>query len=310
MRSLFVKKVFESLITLFCVASFVFILMHQAPGSPFDEEHFLSEDVIGAFNKQYGLDKPFFIQYLIFLKGVITFDLGPSLSFEGLKVAKIIQESFPVSLKLGALSFCTSVILGFALSVFLVFSKSTFSKRLSNFLNTSFLAMPSFIAATFLQYVFAMKLDLLPVSGHYSFKHLILPSLSLSLIPAGVIARLLKTKLQEVLKLPYTLSAKSKGLSPTRLFFFHLLPGAIFPTLSYLGPLAATLLTGSFACEKVFALPGLGSWFVLSLNARDYPVIAGLTLFYTLFVLAFSFLVDMLYAQFDPKLKQDVYEVD
>lgn len=310
MKGIFLKKLIESLITLFFVASFVFVLMHTAPGSPFVDEHFMSEETILCLKNHYGLNKPILIQYLLFLKGIITFDLGPSLSFEGLTVINIIKDAFPVSLKLGSLSFFISVLMGFSLGTYLVFSKSWLSKKLSRFINTSFLAMPSFIAATVLQYVFAMKFNLFPVTGHYSLKHLILPSLSLSLIPAGVIARLLKTKLIEVLKEPYTLSAKSKGLSPSRLFIFHLLPGAIFPTLSYLGPLAATLLTGSFACEKVFALPGLGSWFVISLNARDYPLIAGLTLFYTCFVVVFSFSVDMLFAKFDPKIKKDVYEIE
>lgn len=310
MKGLFFKKAFESFMTLLCVASFVFILMHMAPGSPFVDEHFMSDDALSCLKKHYGLDKPLIIQYFIFLKGLFTANLGPSLSFDGLSVSQIIRQAFPVSLKLGSLSFLMSVTLGFSLSIYLVFSKSGLSKKLSSFLNTSCLALPSFIAASVLQYVFAMKLNLLPVTGHYSLKHLILPALSLSFIPAGVIARLLKTKLLEVLKEPYTLSAKSKGLSTSRLFFFHLLPGALFPTLSYLGPLAATLLTGSFACEKVFALPGLGSWFVISLNARDYPLIAGLTIFYTCFVLGFSFFVDLLFAKFDPKVKKEVYETD
>jgi oligopeptide transport system permease protein len=310
MKGLLFKKSLESLMTLLCVATFVFLLMHLAPGSPFIDDHFMSDEMMTCMRKHYGLDKPFIIQYALFLKGIVTANLGPSLSFEGLTVMQIISQAFPVSLKLGSLSFLFSLTLGFSLSVFIVFSKSFFSKKLSKVLNTTCLAMPSFIAASVLQYVFAMKLNLLPVTGHYSLKHLILPALSLSLIPAGVIARLLKTKLQEVLKEPYTLSAKSKGLPPVRLFVFHLLPGALFPTLSYLGPLAATLLTGSFACEKVFALPGLGSWFVISLNARDYPLIAGLTLFYTCFVLGFSFIVDLLFAKFDPKVKREVYEKD
>lgn len=310
MKSLIFKKTFESSLTLFFVATFVFLLMHFAPGSPFLDEHFVNNETLSCLKKHYGLDKPFIIQYLLFLKGIATANLGPSLSFEDLNVTTIIKQAFPVSLKLGSLSLIISVLLGFFLSVFLVFSKSFFSKKLARFFNTTCLALPSFIAASILQYVFAMKLNLLPVTGHYSIKHLILPSISLSLIPAGVIARLLKTKLLEVLKEPYILSAKAKGLSPTRLFIFHLLPGAIFPTLSYLGPLAATLLTGSFACEKIFALPGLGSWFVLSLNARDYPLIAGLTLFYTCFVLGFSFIVDLLFARFDPKIKKQSYEQD
>lgn len=307
MKSFILKKSFEAGLTLILVATFVFILMHLAPGSPFADEH-LSEEILSAMKQHYGLDKPLMIQYFLFLKGLLTANLGPSFSFENLSVTKIIKQAFPVSLKLGLLSFFFSLILGFSLSIFIVFSKSSLSQKVSKFLNTTCLAMPSFIAASILQYIFAMKFNLLPVTGHYSFKHLLLPSISLSLIPAGIIARLLKTKLQEVLKEPYTLSAKSKGLSPTRLFVFHLLPGALFPTLSYLGPLAATLLTGSFACEKVFALPGLGSWFVISLNARDYPLIAGLTLFYTCFVLGFSFCIDLLFAKFDPKVKQEVYD--
>jgi oligopeptide transport system permease protein len=193
--------------------------------------------------------------------------------------------------------------MGFCLSVCLVFGKNRYIKKIACFTNSAYLALPSFVACVLLQYVFAIKLDLFPISGFYEFRHLILPALSLSLIPAGVIARLLKTKLEEVLKLPYTLSAKSKGIGPVRLFIFHLLPGAILPTLSYLGPLAATLITGSFACEKVFAIPGLGSWFVMSLNARDYPLIAGLTLFYTVFVVGFSLCVDLLMGFIDPKLK-------
>jgi oligopeptide transport system permease protein len=308
MRQFLVKKITEALITLFLVATLIFALMHLAPGNPFIDEHVMSHEAISTLKAHYGLDNSLPHQYIRFLKGIVIGDFGPSLSIEGVRVSMLISQGFPLSLKLGSLAFFFSLIFGFFLSLSLVFSTSPVSRKITRVLNTSCLAMPSFIAAVLLQYVLAIKLDLFPASGSYSMRHLILPALSLSLIPAGIIARLLKTKLEEVLELPYTLSAKSKGLGPIRLFFFHLLPGALLPTLSYLGPLAATLVTGSFAAEKVFALPGLGSWFVMSLSARDYPLIAGLTLFYTLFVVGFSFLVDMLYALFDPKLKGEFYE--
>ena len=303
MKGYLAKKILEGLFTLFIVASVIFFLMHLAPGNPFMDEHSYQSESIEILKAHYGLDKPIWLQYLKFLKTLLFGDLGPSMSYENVNVSLIIKQAFPVSLKLGTLSFFLSILMGFCLSVCLVFGKNRYIKKIAWFTNSAYLALPSFVACVLLQYVFAIKLDLFPISGFYEFRHLILPALSLSLIPAGVIARLLKTKLEEVLKLPYTLSAKSKGIGPVRLFIFHLLPGAILPTLSYLGPLAATLITGSFACEKVFAIPGLGSWFVMSLNARDYPLIAGLTLFYTAFVAGFSLCADLLMGFIDPKLK-------
>ena len=303
------KKFLEASLTLFLVASLVFILMHLAPGSPFIDEHLINSENLARIKNHYGLDLPLPIQYLKYLFGILKGDFGPSLTIEGVYVSTIIKQAFPLSLKLGSLAFSFSLLLGFLLSLILVFSPLKYIKKGAWLLNVSLLALPSFIASVLLQYVFAIKLDLFPPSGSEGLEYLILPALSLSLIPSGIIARLFKSKLEEVLALPYTLSAKSKGLSFSRLLFFHLMPGALLPTLSYLGPLAATLITGSFAAEKVFAIHGLGSWFVMSLNARDYPLIAGLTLFYTLFVLGFSFIVDVLYAMLDPKLKGELYEM-
>jgi oligopeptide transport system permease protein len=297
------KKFLEALVTLFFVASFVFLLMHFAPGSPFLDEHFLQGDNFQLLETYYGLNLPLYEQYVHFIFGILKGDFGPSLSYEGVSVSCIIKNAFPLSLKLGSLAFFMTIFFGLSASFLLALSHNPILKKIISFLNTSALALPSFVACVLLQYLFAIKLDLFPVSGAASWYHLILPAISLSIIPSGIITRLLVNKLKEVLAMPYTLSAKSKGLSPFRLFVFHLIPGAILPTLSYLGPLAATLITGSFACEKVFALPGLGSWFVISLNSRDYPLIAGLTLFYSIFVIAFSFIVDAASSLFDPKLK-------
>lgn len=306
MKQYLAKKLKEALVTFFVVASCVFFLMHFAPGSPFADERILSDEAAKALNAHYGLDKPLMLQYIRYLKGLCIGDLGPSLSIEGLKVFHIIKQAFPISLKLGSLAFVLSITLGLSVALGSIFLKSKSLTKASKATNLMFLAMPSFIASVLLQYVFSIVMPLFPATGYNSFSHFILPALSLSLIPAGVIAKLLKTKLQDVLCQPYILSAKAKGLSFFRILIFHIFPGALLPLLAYLGPLAATLITGSFAAEKVFALPGLGSWFVMSLNARDYPLIAGLTLFYTFFVLSFSFLVDLIYCLLDPKIKQEL----
>jgi len=300
------QKLRGTLLTLWTVATLLFILMRLAPGNPFLDEHLLTEESLEAMQRHHGLDKPLAIQYLVYLKKLLLCDLGPSLHFDGIKVSTLIAQAFPYSLTLGSLAFFFAVFLGFFLSLFLVFSKSRLALRVAKMLNTSFLSTPSFIASALLQYLLAILWPIFPSTGGDSLFHLILPALSLALVPSGVIARLLKTKLEEGLDMPYTLSAKAKGISSFRLIVCHLLPGAILPTLAYLGPLAATFITGSFAVEKVFAIPGLGSWFVVSLFNRDYPMIAGLTLFYTFFVLGFSLIVDLLYMWLDPKLKTEL----
>jgi oligopeptide transport system permease protein len=304
MQKLIVYRTAQGLLTLFFIATCVFWLMHSAPGSPFLDEHAFNSDVIARFKTHYGLDLPIYQQYFIYLSKLLKGQCGPSLTMEGVNVSLIIKEAFPISFILGLLSFCFTLTSSLFLSLCIVLSPSKILKLVGTFLTSSCLALPSFVASALLQYLVAIKLHLLPLTGAYSLKHLILPALSLSLIPIGIMTKLLVSKLKEVQAMPYTLSAKTKGLAPFRFFIFHLLPGAVLPTLSYLGPLAATLMTGSFACEKVFALPGLGSWFVMSLNARDYPLIAGLTLFYSLFVIGFSLLVDLVSGFFDPKLKK------
>jgi ABC-type dipeptide/oligopeptide/nickel transport system permease component len=306
MLTFFIKKFQQGALTFLAVATLVFFMTHLSPGSPFIDEHLLHDETLEIFKNHFGLNKPLFTQYLLFLKGIFSFNLGPSLVSEQTLVMDIIKQAFPVSLSLGALAFIFALIIGFSISILRVFVLNKFLKSSLKTISISLISLPSFIASVFLQFIFAICFKLFPSTGYGSFYHLILPALSLSLVPAGVISRLFKSKLEDVLLEPYVLSAKAKGIGFFRLLIFHLMPGALLPTLSYLGPLAATLITGSFACEKVFAIPGLGSFFVSSLASRDYPLIAGLTLFYTFFVIAFSFLTDFLYASLDPKLKKEL----
>ncbi|MCX6988405.1 MAG: ABC transporter permease [Chlamydiae bacterium] len=296
------KKIFFFLLSLFTITSITFFLMHSIPGDPFTQDKAIPEEIMQAMYKHYGLDKPLFLQYLTYLKGLLLGDLGPSFKYQGRTVNEIIAEGFPVSLALGLEALCLSIGFGLLIGAIAAWKYHRWQDNLMMLIAILGLSIPSFIFATFLQYLFAMKLDLFPIARWGSFSHTVLPALSLSVLPTACIARLIRSNMLEVLQYDYIQTAKAKGLNALTIVSRHVLRNALLPVITFLGPLTASILTGSFAIEKIFGIPGLGQWFVLSIANRDYTVIMGTTIFYSALLMFCVFVVDLLYCIIDPRI--------
>ncbi len=275
------------LLSLFLVTTLTFFLMHAIPGDPFVQDKAIPEEILRALHKHYGLDQPLYVQYLKYLDGILHFDFGPSFKYEGRTVNNIISDGFPVSLCLGMEALVLSVFGGIVLGSIAALNHLRWQDQLTMVLAVVGISVPSFILASFLQYLLAMKLDLLPVARWGSFAQTIMPALSLAALPMAFIARLTRSNMIEVMQQDYIQTAKSKGLNAFQIIVRHVTRNALLPVVTYLGPLAAAVMTGSFAIEKIFGIPGLGQWFVTSITNRDYTVIMGTTIFYSA-ILMFS----------------------
>ncbi len=290
-------------LSLFFVASLTFLLMQVVPGDPFLQEQAVPEEIMKSMYKHYGLDQPWYIQYGRYLKGLITWNLGPSFKYEGRQVNNIIQEGFPISFILGLEAITISLSVGVFLGSFSALWKGKWQDHLCMIIAVIGISIPNFIMATLLQYLFAMKLNLLPVARWGDFLHSILPAISLASLPTAFIARLTRANMVETLEQDFIQTARSKGLSETQVIFKHVLKNSFLPVITYLGPLSSTVLTGSFIVEKIFGIPGLGGWFVTSITNRDYTVIMGVTIFYSTLFMLTIFFVDLIYTWIDPRIQ-------
>lgn len=304
MVSYLIKKLFLLIFSLFIVSTLTFFLMHAIPGDPFTQDKAIPEEILKAMYKHYGLDQPLYYQYIAYLKGLICFDLGPSFKYQGRSVNDIISEGFPVSLCLGLEALSLSLFLGITLGAIASLKHQRWQDHTTMGVSVIGISIPSFILATFLQYLLAMKLDLFPVARWGSISQTILPTLSLAALPTAFIARLTRTNMIEILQQDYIQTARAKGIGSFAIMFRHVLRNALLPVVTYVGPLTAAVLTGSFAVEKIFGIPGLGQWFVMSITNRDYTVIMGTTIFYSALLMVCVFIVDILYCFIDPRIKR------
>jgi len=279
--------------------------MKAIPGDPFTQEQAVPEEIMKSMYAHYGLDQPIFVQYVKYIKGLLTFDLGPSFKYEGRSVSDIIKEGFVVSFVLGSFALIISISFGLVLGSIASVYRGRWQDRLAMFVAVVGMSVPSFIFATVLQYAFSIKIHLFPIARWGSLAHVILPSFALAALPMAFIARLTRTNMIETLQQDYILTAKSKGLSTWQILLKHVLKNSLLPVITYVGPLSATIITGSFIVEKIFGIPGLGGWFVTSISNRDYTVIMGVTMFYSTILLFMVFLVDILYFFLDPRIQKN-----
>lgn len=303
MTQFLLKKIIILLVSLFMVATLTFALMQMIPGDPFTQEKAVPEEILKAMYRHYGLDQPWYVQYWRYMKGLVTFDLGPSFKYQGRTVSEIIREGFPVSLTLGLEALLLSIFSGIGLGCIASLKHAKWQDHFTMVFAVLGISVPSFILATFLQYFFAMKLDLLPVARWGTFDHSILPAIALAALPTAFIARLTRSNMVEIMQQDYIQTAQSKGLNSFQIVLRHCLRNALLPIVTYLGPLTTAILTGSFAVEKIFGIPGLGQWFVMSITNRDYTVIMGTTVFYSAILMLSVFLVDVLYCFIDPRIQ-------
>lgn len=279
------------------------MLMHSIPGGPFTSEKQLPEQIMKNIEDRYRLNDPLWKQYADYLGNLLKWNLGPSFKYESMTVNDIINSGFPVSGLLGSLSIALAVIIGIPMGITAALRQG---KLLDNFvmvLATIGFSVPSFVMASLLMFVFAYKLGWLPAAMWGTPQQVIMPTICLMFLPMAYIARLVRSSMIEVMQQDYIRTARAKGLSERMVVFRHALKNAIMPAVTYIGPLAATLLTGTFVIENIFAIPGLGRHYVTSIYNRDYTVIMGVTVFYAIFLVVFNFATDLVYGFIDPRIK-------
>jgi oligopeptide transport system permease protein len=297
------KKAFMLLASLLVVVTGTFFLMHAIPGDPFIGDRVIPEEVMQSLYAYYGLDQPLWKQYIKYLKELFSGNLGFSIVYQGRSVNQFIQEGLPISMRLGFQALFLAIPTGIFLGTWASIKKSKWQDTFAMVISTIGVSVPNFVLASLLQYLFAVKLHLLPVARWISFEHTILPTLALAALPTAFIARLTRSNMVEVLQQDYIRTAKAKGLPLFQIALKHGLRNAILPVITYLGPVATQILTGSFMIEKIFAIPGLGQWMIHSINGRDYPMILGLTVFFSASLMISMFLIDLLYSMIDPRIR-------
>ena len=297
------KRAIMSLITAFLVATLTFFVMNMVPGGPFLSEKAVTPQAQAAMEAKYGLDKPLFQQYTTYMTGILKGDFGLSIKKSGRTVSQIIGTKFPVSAKVGGLALILAVCTGIPLGAVAAFNRGKFIDNLLVVLSTAGIAIPSFLSSTILIYIFTTKLKWLPSLGLKDAQSYIMPVVALALYPTFYMARLMRSSMLDVMGQDYMRTAKAKGVTTFKAIFKHALRNAILPVITYLGPLLAALMTGSFIIEKIFNIPGLGSEFVSSITSRDYPMIMGTTIFLAVFIIIMNLFVDIAYAIVDPRIK-------
>ena len=297
------KRVGLAIVTIWAVATLTFFLMNMVPGGPFLSEKAVSPAAMAALEAKYGLDKPLGQQYITYLTDALHGDFGDSLKQRGRTVMSIITTKFPVSAKVGGVAIIVSLCLGVPLGCYAAMHRGKFLDNLISVISTCGIAVPSFVICTVLMYFLGVNLKILPTYGLTSWKHYIMPVLSLSFYPTAYIMRLMRSSMLDVLGLDYMRTAKAKGLAEQKRIFKHALRNAILPVITYMGPMIAYTLTGSFVVEKIFTIPGLGGEFIGSINSRDYTVIMGTTIFLATIIVVMTVVVDIVYKLVDPRIK-------
>jgi len=292
-----------SLLTLFVITTVTFFLMHLIPGGPFTGDKVLPPNILHNLEVKFGLNKSLGQQYFNYLMNIVRGDFGVSVKQQGWSVSGIISTKFPVSARLGLVAVAFALISGTILGIISAFKNGKAADHTVMVIATLGTSIPSFVIATVSMIIFGVMIKLLPTYGLTSWQNYILPAFALSLFPLSFIARLMRSNMIDVIHQEYIKTARAKGLSEGKVIFKHALKNAILPVVTYLGPLMAGVLTGSFIIEQVFSVPGLGAFFVTSIENRDYSVIMGTTIFYGAFLIMMNFIVDIMYMLIDPRIK-------
>ena len=303
MTAFLLRRLFSGAIVLFVVASLTFGILQLVPGGPFDKEKKLPAEILANIQAKYQLDQPLWKQYLLYIHGLVQGDLGPSYKYIDRNVNDILKETLPVSAQLGTLALLVTLILGLGTGISSTIRPNSIFDRLVIFLSTLGISIPNFVLGAGLIWGFALGLGILPAARWESFNHAILPALTLGIPSAAFLARLTRSSILEAAGEDYVRTARAKGLSENRILTKHILKNSLIPVVTVFGPLAAALITGSFIVEHIFAIPGMGRFFVTAVANRDYPLIMGVTLVYTTFLVIANLVVDILYSLLDPRMR-------
>ena len=304
MSKYILKRLLLSIITIWAVITITFILMNAIPGNPFaNENRKIPENIYENLMKKYGLDKPKTEQYITYLKNIAKFDFGKSMRSDTETVNEMISRGFPVSAVLGFEALLISLIFGPTLGVIAALYRNKAPDYISMIISIIGVSVPGFLMGTFLIQFVATKFDCIPIGGWGGFRHTILPSITLAMMPLAQISRLMRSGMLEVLNQDYLKTARSKGLAGSVIIMKHAVRNAILPIVSILGTTISNLLTGSFVIEKIFGIPGIGMFFINSVFNRDYTLIMGVTVFYSIVLIITMLLVDIAYTLIDPRIR-------
>lgn len=302
------KRLFYALITVLVLTILTFFMMRLLPGDPFVGAKAIPEATMEALRVKYGLDKPLLTQLFLYVNNVFHGDLGISIQYNR-PVNDIIKQAFPYSFDLGIRALLFATIIGIFLGIIAAVKRGTKWDTVSMLIAIIGVSVPSFIIGSILQYYLGLKLyqwtgiKVFPITGWSTFASKIIPSFALSFSSLATISRLMRTSMLDVLGQDYIKTAKSKGLSQKNIIIKHAVRNAIMPVITVLGPIAATVLTGAFVVENIFAIPGMGKFFVQSIQTQDYTMISGTTLFYGVFLVVANLIVDIAYGFIDPRVK-------
>ena len=322
MTTFVVRRVLWTVPILWVVVTIVFFMMRSIGGDPFRRGPLLGLSNVGWVKygdyqppaikrnqrERYGLDLPWYEQYANYLKGVATFDFGPSLSFRNVRVNELIKELAPRSLELALLSFAWAMAIGIPIALLAAMRPGSLFDYGARLVSGLGLALPNFFVATLLVYYLSVKLGVLPTSGWTAgWRNKILPSFTLGLLPMAYCVRLLRGSMLETLELDYIRMARAKGLRTGRVVVGHALRNSLIPLITVSGPLLGYMITGSFVVENIFAVPGMARYYVASVLARDYTVVLGFTVMLALLIVAVNLVVDVAHRALDPRLREQSY---
>jgi len=303
-----IKRLFYAFLTVLVLVALTFFMMRLLPGDPFIGEKHIPETTMKALNAKYGLDKPMITQFFMYLNNVLHGDLGTSIHYNR-PVNDIIAQAFPYSFDLGIRSLIFATIMGVLLGIVAAVKRGTKWDTITMLFAIIGVSVPGFIVGALLQYFLGLKMfqwtgvRIFPITGWTTFSSKILPAFALSFGSLATISRLMRTSMLDVLNQDYVKTAKSKGLSQKAIIWKHAVRNAIMPVITVLGPIAAAVLTGAFVVENIFSIPGMGKFFVLSIQTQDYTMISGTTLFYGAFLVVANLFVDLAYGFIDPRVK-------
>ena len=297
-----VKRVAMGILSIFIVATLTFFLMNLVPGGPFVAEKSISAEAQAALAAKYGLDKPLLQRYLTYMGDFLRGDMGVSLRQRGRTVADIIFSKFPVSAQLAGIAVLIALFLGIPLGCWSAYNRGKIWDSTIIVFTTCGIAIPSFISSVLLLYFLGSKLNLFPTVGLNTLSSYVMPVTALAIYPTAYITRLMRSSILDVMGQDYIRTAKAKGLSNFKMIFKHALRTAILPVVTYVGPMLAGLMTGSFVVEKIFTIPGLGREFVSSIVNRDYTMVMGTTIILATLIIAANVIVDILYKIIDPRI--------
>lgn len=299
------SRAFTGLFVVLVVVTITFFLLRMLPGGPFDEEKELPDQIRQNIEAKYNLDQPSWKQYLLYLKGLSKGDFGPSYKYVDRSVNDIIRETLPVSVELGLIGLFLSIALGSIAGIVSAIKPRGIFDFFAVSTATALVSVPSFVIGAVLIYFFSVRFRIFPAALWGSPSHIVLPALTLAAGPAAYLARLIRASMLETSEALYVRTARAKGLSNFMVITKHILRNALIPVVTVMGPITAFLITGSFVVEHIFAIPGIGRFFVLAVSNRDYPLVMGITIIYTIILVLANLTVDILYVYLDPRIKFD-----